>query len=104
MQTVKEANVSGKRVIVRCDFDDPIKDRKLVDDTRIRSNLPTLKYLLDSRSSLFLISKLGRPKGRDPNLSMRIVLDTVSRHLGEEINFKEDLRQEKLGKITLLEN
>ena len=104
MQTVKEANVSGKRVIVRCDFDDPIKDRKLVDDTRIRSNLPTLKYLLDKGSSLFLISKLGRPKGRDPNLSLRIVMDALSQHLGEKINFKEDLRQERLDKVTLLEN
>src|SRR3972149_10445288 len=101
MQTVKEANVSGKRVIVRCDFDDPIKDRKLVDDTRIRSNLPTLKYLLDKGSSLFLISKLGRPKGADPNLSMKIVMDALSRHLSEKINFKEDLRQERLGKVTL---
>src|SRR3990167_5023000 len=104
MRSIEDADVSGKRVVVRCDFDDPIEDKKLVDDTRIKSNLPTLSYLLAKGSSLFLISKLGRPKGRDPNLSMRIVLDTLSRHLGEKISFKEDLRQEKLGQITLLEN
>jgi len=104
MRSVKEADVSRKRIIVRCDFDDPIKDRMLIDDTRIRSNLPTLRYLLDKKSSLFLISKLGRPKGRDPNLSMRIVMDALSRYLGEQINFKEDLRQERLDKVTLLEN
>src|SRR3989304_9746077 len=104
MRSVKEASVSGKRTVVRCDFDDPIKDRALVDDTRIRSNLPTLKYLLEKGSSLFLISKLGRPKGADPNLSMSLVLDTLSKHLGEEVTFKENLREEKLNKITLLEN
>ena len=104
MKSVKEADVSGKRIIVRCDFDDPIKDRKLVDDTRIRSNLPTLKYLLDKGSGLFLISKLGRPKGWDPDLSMRIVLDTLSDHLGQKVVFKEDLRNENLAEVTLLEN
>ena len=104
MKSVKEADVSGKRIIVRCDFDDPIKDSKLIDDTRIRSNLPTLKYLLDKGSNLFLISKLGRPKGWDPDLSMRIVLDTLSDHLGQKVVFKEDLRNENLAEVTLLEN
>lgn len=104
MQSIKEANVSGKRVIIRCDFDDPIIDGNLTDDTRIKSNLPTLKLLLDHQANLFLISKLGRPQGKDLSLSMRIVLDTVSKHLDEKIAFKEDLEQEQLSRVTLLEN
>lgn len=104
MKSVEDAAVLGKRVIVRCDFDDPVKDGRLVDYTRIKSNIPTLKYLLDKDASLFLISKLGRPKGKDPNLSMRIVLPRLSQLLGQEAAFKEDLEQENLGKITLLEN
>jgi len=104
MKSIKEANVSGKKVIVRCDFDDPILDGKAVDGTRIKSNLPTLKHLLNNGSSLFLVSKLGRPKGKDPNLSMRIVLDVVAKHLGSKITLKEDLIEEKLDNITLLEN
>ncbi|MEX0617289.1 MAG: phosphoglycerate kinase [Candidatus Woykebacteria bacterium] len=104
MKSVKEALVSGKRAVVRCDLDDPILDKKVVEDTRIKSNIPTLKYLLDKGASLFLISKLGRPKGKDPNLSMRIVVDILSQDLGEKVTFKEDLREEKLAKVTLLEN
>ena len=104
MQSVKEAAVSGKRVIVRCDFDDPIIDGKLTDDTRIKSNLPTLKLLLDRNASLFLVSKLGRPQGKDPSLSMKVVLDTISKYLDEEVTFKQDLKKEQLGRVTLLEN
>src|SRR3989344_5953516 len=104
MRSIEDADVSGKKVVVRCDFDDPIENQKLVDDTRIKSNLPTLKYLLGKDSSLFLISKLGRPVGKDPNLSMKIVIPKLSQLLGQEIAFKENLDEEKLGKVTLLEN
>jgi phosphoglycerate kinase len=104
MKSVEEAKVSGKKVIVRCDFDDPIIGGKIVDDARIKSNIPTLKHLLNSGASLFLISKLGRPEGRDPNLSMRIVLETITNHLGEKITFKENLTREKTDNVTLLEN
>ena len=104
MKSVKEARVSGKKVIVRCDFDDPVVDGKLVEDVRIRRNLPTLQYLLQRGSKLLLTSKLGRPKGKDPSLSLRIVLDTLSRLLEKKVYFKENLRGEKLPDVTLLEN
>lgn len=104
MRSIDEAKPADKVVIVRCDFDDPVLKAKLVEDVRIRRNLPTLQYLLKKNSNLFLISKLGRPKGKDPNLSLRIVMDTVSRLLGEKILFKADLTKGKLPRVTLLEN
>jgi len=104
MKSVKEADVSGKRALVRCDFDDPTEDGRLVEETRIKSNLPTRNYLREKGASLFLVSKLGRPQGKDPKLSLRIVLGVLEKYLGEEVAFKEDLKKETLGTVTLLEN
>lgn len=104
MKSVKEADVYSKRVIVRVDFDVPVTDGKIVDDTRISNSTPTLKYLLEKGAKLFIISKMGRPKFRDPKLSFKQVLVNVSEKLGKEVIFKEDFEEDSSGDVILLEN
>ena len=104
MKSVEEADVAGKRVIVRCDFDVPVKSGKILDDTRIRDSLPTLKYLLSKGAKLFLISKLGRPKGKDPSLSLEIIVETLSNYLGKKIIFQKDLNERDNDEVILLDN
>src|SRR3989304_3131651 len=104
MRSIEDADVSGKRVVGRCDFDVPIKNGEIEDDTRIDNNIPTLKYLLEKGAKLFLISKLGRPKSKDPNLSLKHVIGAVSQKLSREVKFKEDLDENIPGDVTLLEN
>lgn len=104
MKSVKEADVSGKRVIVRTDFDVPVKDGVIVDETRLDNSIPTLKYLLEKKAKLFLISKMGRPQFRDPSLSLKSVVEEVSKKLEREVKFKDDLSENIPGDVTLLEN
>ena len=104
MKSVKEADVSGKRIVVRCDFDVPVKNGQIEDETRINNSLPTLQYLLGKGGKLFLISKMGRPKFRDPSLSLKAVVENVSQKLGKEVVFKEDLNETRLEDVVLLEN
>lgn len=104
MKSVEEADVAGKRVIVRCDFDVPVKSGKILDDTRIRDSLSTLKYLLSKGAKLFLISKLGRPKGKDPSLSLEIIVETLSNYLGKKIIFQKDLNERNNDEVILLDN
>ncbi|HPO05255.1 MAG TPA: phosphoglycerate kinase, partial [Bacillota bacterium] len=63
-KTIKDVNVSGKRVIVRCDFNVPLDEKgNITDDSRITASLPTIQYLVDKGAHILLLSHLGRPKG-----------------------------------------
>ena len=113
-KTVRDINVKGKRVLVRVDYNVPIKEGKVTDDTRIRGAMPTLNYLLKEGAAVILFSHLGRPKGGpDPKYSMRPVAAYLSGILGKEVFFAEDcvgpateaLAQAlKPGDVLLLEN
>ncbi len=113
-KTVRDIDVSGKKVLVRVDFNVPIKDGQVADDTRIRAALPTLEYLLEQGAALILCSHLGRPKGvPSPEFSLRPVAGHLSKLIGRPVAFAEDCigpvaeaAAEKLtpGDILLLEN
>ena len=90
-KTVRDIDVAGKKVLVRVDFNVPIQDGKVGDDTRIRAALPTINYLLDHGASLILCSHLGRPKGEpDPAFSLKPVAVYLGDVLGQQVLFAED--------------
>lgn len=113
-KTVKDIDVKGKRVLVRVDYNVPIKEGKVSDDTRIQAAMPTLKYLLDHGAAVILFSHLGRPKGGpDPKYSMRPVVEHLSGLLGKPVAFAEDCvgpvtevaaKALKPGDVLVLEN
>jgi phosphoglycerate kinase len=90
-KSVKDIDVKGKKVLVRVDFNVPIKDGKITDDTRIRAALPTINYLIDQGAALILCSHLGRPKDEpDPAYSMKPVAEYLGGLLGKKVAFAED--------------
>jgi phosphoglycerate kinase len=113
-KSVSDLDVKGKRVLVRVDYNVPIKDGQVGDDTRIRAAMPTLEYLLQNGAAVILCSHLGRPKGSpDPKYSLRPVAAHLSSLLGETVAFAEDCigpvaeaaaKALKPGKVLLLEN
>jgi phosphoglycerate kinase len=114
-RTLRGQNVSGKRVLVRVDFNVPMDEfGNIEDDTRIRASLPTIEYLLDARAKVILMSHLGRPKGtRDPKLSLQPVAKRLSRYLNREVRMAPDCVGEEVkrmvenlkeGEVLLLEN
>jgi phosphoglycerate kinase len=113
-KTIKDIDVQGKRVLVRVDFNVPIKDGVIGDDTRIKAALPTLNFLLEHGASLILCSHLGRPKGEpDPKYSLRPVADHLSGLLGKPVAFAESCigpaaedaaKNLNPGQVLLLEN
>ena len=91
-KTIRDIDVSGKRVLVRVDFNVPLEERDgspvITDDTRIKETLPTLTALLDRGAKLILCSQLGRPKGqRDPTQSLAPVAPALSALLGRQVEF-----------------
>ncbi len=113
-KTVRDVQLNGKKVLVRVDFNVPLKDGKVADDTRIRAAIPTIEYLLQHGAGLVLTSHLGRPKGKVvPALSLRPVADHLSALLQMEVAFAADCVGEPAhqakaglqpGGIVLLEN
>jgi phosphoglycerate kinase len=90
-KTVKDIEVKGKKVLVRVDFNVPLKDGVVTDDTRIRAALPTIAYLLDKGAALILCSHLGRPKDEpDPQYSMKPVADYLDGLIDAKVSFAED--------------
>jgi phosphoglycerate kinase len=112
-KTIHDIDVAGKRVLLRVDFNVPLQDGSVSDDTRIQAALPTLTHLLDQGAALILCSHLGRPKGVDPDLSMAPVAARLGQLLdrpvikadavvGPEVRAAADSLQP--GQILLLEN
>jgi len=90
-KSIRDIDVHGKRVLVRVDYNVPIAEGKVTDDTRIRAAMPTVEYLLQHGAALILCSHLGRPKdGPDLKYSMRPVAAYLSSLLGQPVAFAED--------------
>ncbi|MBR5524936.1 MAG: phosphoglycerate kinase [Clostridia bacterium] len=90
-KTVEDLNVAGKRVLVRCDFNVPLKNGVITDENRIVAALPTIQYLLDKGAKVILCSHLGKPKGEPkPELSLAPVAVRLSEKLGKDVVFAAD--------------
>ena len=112
--SIRDINLSGQRVFIRVDFNVPIKDGKVDDDSRIRASLPTIQYAIEQGARVILASHLGRPKGeRVEKYSLRPVAEHLSQLLGHPVAFAEDCvgpeAESKVnaladGDVLLLEN
>ena len=113
-KTVRDIDVKGKKVFVRVDFNVPVKDGVVGDDTRIQAALPTIRYLLDKGAAVILASHLGRPKGGpEAKFSLKPVADHLSKLLGKPVLFADDCigpvaeqaaKALKSGEVLVLEN
>ena len=90
-KTVKDIDLKGKRVVMRVDFNVPIKDGQVADDTRIVKAMPTIKYVVENGASLVILSHLGRPKGEvKPEFSLKPAADHLAKLMGQEIKMASD--------------
>jgi phosphoglycerate kinase len=104
VKTLGDLDVEGKRVLVRVDFNVPLVDGRITDDTRIRAALPTIAALRDRGAHLILASHLGRPRDREPELSLRPVARRLAELVGAEVEFAPDLDHVPQGDLVMLEN
>ncbi|MET0600968.1 MAG: phosphoglycerate kinase, partial [Baekduia sp.] len=105
MRTLDDlGDLDGKRVFVRVDFNVPLKDGVIGDDARIRAALPTLQELRRRGARLLLAAHLGRPKGRDPELSLAPVATRLGELLGADVALAASLDSVPDGDVVMLEN
>lgn len=112
MQNISNYDFSGKKVIIRVDFNVPLNEQfEITDDTRIRAAIPTLKKVLAGGGSLIIMSHLGRPKGPTEKFSLKHIIARVGEYLNTEIKFADDCQKAdkqaanlKPGEVLLLEN
>ncbi len=112
LRRLTEFDLHGRRVILRCDLNVPIKDGAITDDGRIRASLPTLRLLLEQGAAVVILAHLGRPKGeRKPELSLEPVGRRIAELIGREVKFAPNAREcenvakaLKGGEILLIEN
>ena len=113
-KSVEDIDVSGKKVLVRCDFNVPLKDGVITSDKRIVAALPTIKYLLDKNAAVILCSHLGRPKGEpNPAFSLAPVAKRLGELLGKPVAMAADVVGDDAkakaaalepGQVLMLEN
>lgn len=114
-KTLRDISLTGKRVVMRVDFNVPIKEGKIKDDTRITAALPSIKYVLDNGAGLVLLSHLGRPGGQgyEAEFSMKPVADYLAKLLGKPVAFAADCAGDavvaqakalKAGEVMVCEN
>ena len=113
-KSIEDIDVSGKRVLCRCDFNGPTKNGKITSDKRIVAAMPTIKYLVDHNAKVILCSHMGKPKGEvKPELSLQVVADRIAELLGKPVVMAKDVAGEdakakaaalKDGEVMLLEN
>ena len=115
-KTIEDIDVAGKKVLVRCDLNVPLKDGEITNDKRIVAALPTIKYLIAQGAKVILCSHLGRPKGEyKPELSLAPVAKRLTEYLGQDVKLAEDenvvgdnakkmAAELKDGEVMLLEN
>lgn len=112
--TVEDISMKNQRVLMRVDFNVPVKDGRVTNDKRIRAALPTIRYILEQGGKLILMSHLGRPKGqRRPEMSLKPCAETLAGHLKQQVGFVEDCVGDQAldqvgrllpGQVLLLEN
>jgi len=101
LESLDKSSLEGRRALVRVDFNVPLKDGKVTDDTRIRAALPTIKYLRERGARLVLLSHLGRPKnGPDPKYSMQPVVRALEKLLGSPVTFLPDPTSSEAATLT----
>ncbi|WP_415294064.1 phosphoglycerate kinase [Clostridium perfringens] len=115
-KTIEDVQVKGKKVLVRCDFNVPLKDGVITDENRLNGAMPTIKYLVDNGAKVILCSHMGKPKGEaKPEFSLAPVAKRLSEMLGKEVvfaaddnvvgeNAKKAVAEMKDGDVVLLQN